>query len=179
MPVPTPMISHEPLRDRRSEGILRGKTPQRGGLPYGFGTWTAAHRHRDGSPVRGSAAHPVRWSHRSRLAVHGSLRSPFAYQTTLPPVGSPGSRVVGRSAPSSRSLIRRRSRRSRRPARVLSFPVVTPPARRIRGASLRSAPRYAREGIRTLGPLQERILSPPPFPGLATLARSPDYRLSG
>ena len=33
----------------------------------------------------------------------------------------------------------------------------------LRDASLRSASRYARGGIRTHGPLQERILSPPPL----------------
>ena len=98
-----------------------------------------------------------RWS-ASRLACRPSPRSilPLAHTEALP-VGRPrGSRVVGRSALFSRSLIRRRSLLSRRPAR----------------GSLRSPLARSEASLRSVLPLTQ------PEASLASLARTPLARLA-
>ena len=95
--------------------------------------------------------------HRSRLeniSARGGIRTEARRARSLRSL-----RATGRLRDPPRTRTATHVRSSRR----VSLAVRSAHRSTLRDASLRSASRYARGGIRTHGPLQERILSPPPL----------------
>jgi hypothetical protein len=176
--------------------VVRGKTaPRSSALGPGDGPHSAREGIRTGPRRSGSLPSVASRAATGRAQIPCRLQSPrFRSGTCMRGRGfepldrrktladARAFRAPARSVPSLAGTLRERISSSKTETWL---PTMIPP-RMVRGKTApRSSalgpgdgPRSAREGIRTPGPLRERILSPPPFPGLATLARVDVCRLS-